>query len=208
MSRRKTRAPRPARRPSRPARRFRRWWTLPLVGLVILGFVLLRVWPRPRRAEPPAPPAQRLGAEAAFRLGITLSREGRHLAAAGCFATVARQAPGSWIAQQSYAGALFNGAQEVRLHLGKSEPVTRSSVERVGLVRASMLEARRADSLATTAQQRAVMAYQRGQTLDAYGLVSDAIVAFRSAAALDPSSAVIVRGVREAERRIASGGAR
>src|SRR5262249_35936952 len=154
----------------------------------------------------PAQPAQRLSAEGAFRMGIALSRDGHHLAAAGCFATMARQMPGSWVAQQSYAGALFNGAQEVRAHLGKVEPVTRSSVERIALVRASMIEARTADSLAATPQQHAVMAYQRGQTLDSYGLVADAIVAFRRAAALDPSSAVIAKGVGVAERRIASGG--
>jgi hypothetical protein len=81
-------------------------------------------------------------------------------------------------------------------------------VERVALVRASMIEARTADSLATTPQRHAVIAYQRGQTLHAYGFVADAIVAFQRAATLDPSSTIIAKGVTEAERRIASGGAK
>jgi hypothetical protein len=177
-----------------------------VVAVVILGFVLLRVWPRRRPVEPPASPAEPLAVADVFRRGIALSRDGHHFAAAGCFGKVARQRPGSWLARQSYASALYNGAQEVRMHLGKEEPVTRSSVERIALVRVSMIEARTADSLAATPQQRAVMAYQHGQILHAYGLVTDALVAFRSAARLDSSSTLISTGLREAERRLANGG--
>jgi hypothetical protein len=45
-----------------------------------------------------------------------------------------------------------------------------------------------------------------GCPLHAYGLATDALVAFRSAARLDPSSTVISTRLREAERRLASGG--
>jgi len=177
-----------------------------VVALVILGFVFLRVWPRRRPTEPPAKPAEHLAARDAFRMGVALSRDGHHLAAAGYFATLARQMPDSWTAQQSYASALFNSAQEVRTHLGREEPMTRSSVERIALVRTSMIEARRADSLSTTPQQHAVIAYQHGQMLHAYGLVADGLVAIRRAALLDSSSSIIAKGLREAEHRLATGG--
>jgi hypothetical protein len=179
---------------------------LPGVAVLILGFLLLRVWPRRPSVEPPASPAEPLAVADVFRMGLALSRDGHHLAAADCFGKVASQRPRSWLARQSYASALYNGAQEVRMHLGKEEPVTRSSVERIALVRISMIEARAADSLAATPQQRAVMAFQHGQILHAYGLATDALVAFRSAARLDPSSTLISTRLREAERRLASGG--
>lgn len=206
MSRRRTRAPRLAGGSRRAAPRSAPWWMFPVVAVVILGFVLLRVWPRRRPVEPPASPAEPLAVAEVFRRGIALSRDGHHLAAADCFGKVARERPGSWMARQSYASALYNGAQEVRMHLGKEEPVMRSSVERIALVRVSMIEARTADSLAATPQQRAVMAYQHGQILHAYGLVTDALVAFRNAARLDSSSTLIATGLREAERRLANGG--
>jgi hypothetical protein len=177
-----------------------------VVALVILGFVFLRVWPRRRAAEPPANPAEHLAPRDAFRMGVALSRNGHHLAAAGYFATVARQMPGSWTARQTYASTLFNGAQEVRTHLGRKEPVTRSSVERIALVRTSMIEAQRADSMATTTRQHAVIAYQDGQKLFAYGLVADAVVTIRRAALLDSSSILIAKGLREGEHRLARGG--
>ena len=206
MSPRRPRGSRLAGGSRRAAPRSARWWMLSGVAVVILGFLLLRVWPRRPPVEPPASPTESLGLADVFRKGIALGREGHHLAAAGCFRKVASQRPRSWLARQSYASALYNGSSEVRMHLGKEEPVTRSSVERIALVRVSMIEARTADSLAATPQQRAVMAYQHGQILHAYGLVTDALVAFRSAARLDPSSTLIATGLREAERRLASGG--
>ena len=206
MSPQKARAPRLAGGSRRAAPRSARWWMLSGIAVVILGFLLLRVWPRRASVEPPASPAEPLALADLFRMGIALSRDGHHLAAADCFRKVASQRPRSWLARQSYASALYNVAQEVRMHLGKEEPVTRSSVERIALVRVSMIEARIADSLAATPQQRAVMAYQHGQILHAYGLVTDALVAFRSAARLDPSSTLIATGLKEAERRLASGG--
>jgi hypothetical protein len=139
-------------------------------------------------------------------MGLTLSREGHHLAALEYFASVSRQMPVSWTARQSYASTLYNCAQEVRTHLGRQDPSTRSSVERVAMVRASMNESKVADSIATTPQEHAVMAYQRGQTLHSFGLVTNALVEFRRAAALDSSSILIAAGLRQAERRLARGG--
>jgi hypothetical protein len=117
-----------------------------------------------------------------------------------------RQAPNSWTARQSYASALYNSALETRLHLGKAEPVTRSSVERIAMVNASMRESGIADSLARQEADRAIIAFQRGQALHSFGLVDDALVEFRRAEALYPSSPVIAAAVRDAERRLASGG--
>jgi tetratricopeptide (TPR) repeat protein len=176
------------------------------VGLVLLGFVSLRVWPRRRPAERAAHPADRLGADAAYGIGLTLGRDGHHLAALEYFGSAARQAPDWWAARQSYASALYNGAQEARVHLGKEEPATRSSVERIAMVNASMRESRGADSLAQQPGDHALIAFQNGQTLHTFGLVDDALVEFRRAAALDPSSKMIASALRGAERRLASGG--
>jgi tetratricopeptide (TPR) repeat protein len=207
MSGRKTRARRPARgaRQAR-GRRARPWWLLPLVGLVLLGFLSLRVWPKRRPVEAGLHPAVRLSAEEAYKTGLTLGGEGHHLEALPYYASAVRQAPDSWTVRQSYSSALHNSALETRLHLGKAEPVTRSSVERIAMVNVSMRESRIADSLAQQPADHAVIAFQRGQALHSFGLVDDALVEFRRAEALYPSSPVIAAAVRDAERRLASGG--
>ena len=207
MSGRKTRARRPA-RGARQARggRPRSWWLLPLVGLVLLGYVSLRVWPKRRPVEAGQHPAVRLSAEEAYKTALTLGGQGHHLEALPYYASAVRQAPDSWNARQSYASALHNSAIETRLHLGYVEPVTRSSVERIAMVTAAMRESRIADSLAQQPADHAVIAFQRGQALHSFGLVDDALVEFRRAEALYPSSPVIAAAVRGAERRLASGG--
>jgi tetratricopeptide (TPR) repeat protein len=174
--------------------------------VLIVGYVFLRIWPRRRPSDRILHPAEQLGADDAYRLGLALGRDGHHLAALPYFASAARQMPDSWTARQSLASALYNGAQEARVHLGKEEPATRSSVERIAMVNASMRESRTADSLAQLPVDHAVIAFQRGQTLHTFGLVDDALVEFRRAAALDPSSKVIAAAIRGAERRLASGG--
>jgi tetratricopeptide (TPR) repeat protein len=176
------------------------------VGLVILAFFFLRVWPRRRPVEAGRHPAVDLSAEEAYKTALTLGGEGHHLEALPYFASAVRQAPDSWTARQSYASALHNSTLETRLHLGKAEPATRSSVERIAMVNTSMRESRIADSLAQQPADHAVIAFQRGQALHTFGLVEDAIVEFRRAAALDPSSKVIAAAVRGAEHRLASGG--
>jgi tetratricopeptide (TPR) repeat protein len=173
---------------------------------VILSFFFLRVWPRHRPVEAERHPAGSLSAEEAYKTALTLGGDGHHLEALPYFASAVRQAPDSWTARQSYASALHNSALETRLHLGKAEPITRSSVERITMVNASMRESRIADSLAQRPADHAMIAFQRGQLLHTFGLVENALVEFRRAAALDPSSEVIAAAVRGAEHRMASGG--
>src|SRR5262245_4249819 len=100
MSGRRRRAARRARR-GRP----RPWWVLPLVGLLLLGFASLRVWPKRQPAERGAHPPDRLGADDAYSIGLRLGGDGHHLAALEYFASAARQRPDWWAARLSYASA-------------------------------------------------------------------------------------------------------
>ena len=52
-----------------------RWWMLPGVAVVILGFVHLRVWPRRPSVEPPARPAEPLASTRWGSIDLLFLRE-------------------------------------------------------------------------------------------------------------------------------------
>jgi tetratricopeptide (TPR) repeat protein len=207
VSRRRKRHSPPARESRRaPRARPRPWWLLPLVGLLVVSVFLLRVWPRRRPVEATRSPAERLNAEEAYKTAITLGRDGHHLEALPFFESAVRQAPGSWTAHQSYASALYNSALETRLHLGKAEPITRSSVERITLVRSSMVQSGAADSMTAGARDRAFIAFQRGQMFVTFGLVDNAVDEFRRAIVMDPTNQSGIKAIHSLERLLATGG--
>ena len=207
MTRRRKRPSPPARGPRRAAGgRPQPWWLVPLVGLLLVSVFFLRVWPRHRPVEATRSLAERLSADEAYKTAITLGRDGHHLEALPYFASAVRQAPDSWTARQSYASALYNSALETRLHLGKAEPITRSSVERITLVRSSMVQSGAADSMVAGARDRAFIAFQRGQMFVTFGLVDNAVEEFRRAIVMDPNNASGIKAIHSLERLLADGG--
>src|SRR5262245_10407132 len=170
----------PARRPtSRPrARRMPRVAMIALVS-VGLGIVLWRPIARIVVARrPPAHPAERMGADQLFDTGLRFGNAGLHLAGLPYFRRLVDLLPSSWEARQNYANTLYNGAQEPRVHLGRLEPATRSSLERIQMIAESLRQTDAASSLATEPTDRALIEYQRAQALYTFGFALDALVGF------------------------------
>jgi choline dehydrogenase-like flavoprotein len=150
-------------------------------------------------------PADRLSALDAYALGLQLGRAGRNLAAMPYFVSAVARAPRSWAAHENYACTLCNGAQEARTHLGKVEPATRSSVERMTMIEQSFGQTDTASTLAGAPADRALVLLERAQSLHTFGFPIDGLVALRHAAALDASLG-IARTLRDAETELRSGG--
>src|SRR5688572_16346049 len=159
-----------------------------------------------RRGERGGHPADAMTFEEAAQAGITRGAAGRHLESLPYFRAAVRAAPGVWAARQNVANALYNGAQEARTHLGKDGPVTRSSVERIAMIREALLASRAADSLASEPEDRAMVAYQRGQAFFTFGLPIDALVEFRNAHRLAQANAFYQRTAARSEAELAAGG--
>ena len=121
------------------------------------------------------------------------------------FRSAVARVPRSWAAHENYACTLFNGAQEARTHLGKVEPATRSSVERMTMIEASFGQTDTAAALAAATPDRALVLLERAQSLHTFGLAIAALVELRRAAALDASPG-IGRTARDAETELRSGG--
>ncbi len=170
-----------------------------------LGLWALRLALAPHPAAA-TDPIERLSASDAFAAGLRLGGAGRHLASLPYFRRAVRQAPDSWTARENFASTLYNGAQEARSHLGKDEPATRSSVERMEMIEESFRQTDTAATLTGDPHDQALIVYQQGQAFHTFGLVIDGLVEFRKAAAFDPSSATLTRAVSGAEARLRAGG--
>lgn len=194
-------------RPGRRGPRAGRWWLAALPAAAIaVWFVASTRTPRPRAVALATDPTAGLDAAQANDAGLAIARAGRPLDALPYMARAAALAPGLWFVHQNYAGALGNAAQQARLHLGKEEIATRSSVERVALLRVSLREMTSAESLASVAADRGVVVFERGRAFQTWGFPLDALKEFRRAMTHDPSSRMIAETVAGAERAIASGG--
>jgi tetratricopeptide (TPR) repeat protein len=179
-------------------------WLAPAL-IAIAAALLLRLRPHPETSPPPQHPAERLSAQESNRQGLRLARQGRPLEATAYFRRVLALRPYSWFAHQNYAGALGNGAQEARLHLGKEEIATRSSVERVAMLRESLRETVIAESLATPSDQATVL-IERARALYTWGFPLEALGFYRSAAALAPERRALVETVAQVEGELREGG--
>ena len=147
-----------------------------------------------------------MSAGEAYSAGLARGQAGRHLESVPYFRAAVLLAPDSWTARENLANALNNGAQESRIHLGKDEPAIRSSVERIGMIRDAISHSRVAERLTQTDQDRALIGFQRAQTLYTFGLVNDADLEFRRALALSPSSPAIAQALEQSTARLRNGG--
>jgi Flp pilus assembly protein TadD len=177
---------------------------------VIVVLAALAWWAvsRDRRTSPTATsdPGALLGGPQAHERGLALAREGDPLAAAPYFRRVVVLHPDSWFAHENLASALGNGAQQARFHLGKAETATRSSVERVAMMREALRETEAAELLSGAPADRAVALFERGRALQTWGFPSDAAVLFQKAATAAPTRTDILASLRSAERSLAGGG--
>lgn len=174
------------------------------------GVLLILVWWKMARDRETAPitidPIAALGGQQAHDRGLALARSGDPLAAVPYFRRVTGLHPDSWFAHENLAGALGNAAQQARTHLGKIEGATRSSLERVAMLRETLAETETAERMAGNPADRAVVLFERGRALQTWGFPCEALVMFRLAAAADPRRADILESLRRAERSLASGG--
>jgi Tfp pilus assembly protein PilF len=138
--------------------------------------------------------------------GLRLGRQGRHQAAVPYFRRAVTLDPDSWTVRENYASTLYNGALETRTHLGKDEPATRSSVERMTMIGQSLSQTDEALRLAPEPTDQAMVLFQRAQAFHTFGFALDALVEFRNAAGLHPGSGKLANATVMAEARLRSGG--
>jgi hypothetical protein len=141
-------------------------------------------------------------ADAAYDSALRLGRAGDHEASLPFYrAALAGSLGPAWTAHFNYASALYNTGLQVRERLGVPIPVTRSSIERVALMRASLAELDIAGELAQgTARERAVVVLERAARLKWWGLPWDALVQIRQAAAIVPADPRPARAAEEYAR--------
>jgi len=177
-----------------------RWWILlALVAIAIVGFLGLRRWggraaaPRPA-ATAPAPPATpaipdsivALDLETASRRVFELVRAKRWFESLPYYRHIVAQPGANWLAHFDYGTVLHNASVETRPRSGLLSPLTRSSFERVAMMRDALEHYDRALALAPESADRAVILAGRAHDLNAWGFPWDAMTDYRRAAALDP----------------------
>jgi hypothetical protein len=140
--------------------------------------------------------AQRLSAEDANTAAFGLAIAGQHQASLPYFRSVVSQTPTDFLAHQNDSTALSNAAQESRYHVGRLESATRSSVERVALMKTSLNESDLAESLARTPQDLARVISGRAKSLRTWGFPGEALAEFRRALALTRGDAGLARETR------------
>jgi hypothetical protein len=161
---------------------------------------------RAHRSVTSADPLAGLGVAAAHERGMALAQSGNPLGAAPYFRRVVALRPDSWNAHANLAGALGNAAQQTRVHLGRAETVTRSSVERTELMRETLHETEAAENLVRVASDRATVLFERGRALQTWGFPIEALVFFRIAYTTAPERGDIAESLRLAQALVSGQG--
>ncbi len=178
-------APRPRSAAHRPRPGLRRRLALGagLVAIAVLAPMAAR-WGRPR----PAPdPLASLTALAAADSADRRIRDGRHLESLDYIARIERLAgAGDADFEARAATAAGNATSQVRARDGLVIPVTRSSVERAGLMRDAWLRLERAEGkVVHPAQHRNIVVVRAGQ-LAVWGFVREGYAEYRRAHEIHP----------------------
>jgi tetratricopeptide (TPR) repeat protein len=178
--------PRPKRRPRRVAPR-----ALVVGGLLSLVAVGLIVVNSGRlRTELPATPGMSLSPEAAFDSATSLRDLGQFRASLPYYRHALRARPQSgWSEHLAFATALSNATLQFTTRGGVRVPETRSSGERVVLLREAIEQYERAALLAPHDTTRARIVGIYANLLYVYGFTWDAFVAYRKASQADPTVA-------------------
>ena len=200
-------------RPAGPSRRRRpRAGVKPWVGIAVVlgtaiaGVVLRDGYRREPASVAPPHPAERLSGEEAHEQAVALGNAGRHQQSLPYFRRVVAEMQDEWLAHENYSSALYNGAQESRVHLGLEGPATRSSLERIAMALESLHENDAAESLAQSPGDRATVIYQRGQSFQTWGFPVEALAEYRRAMALAPDDANLARVTSQLGSMLVAGG--
>jgi len=153
----------------------------------------------PRSGSKLADPAAALDVTRAHERAMDLARGGDPLGALPYFRHVVALRSDSWNAHQNLAGAAGNAAQQARTHLGKVEIATRTSIERVELMRETIRETEAAEGVVVTPGDRATVLFERGRALQTWGFPIEALAFFRLAYANAPQRPEIAASLRAAQ---------
>ena len=135
--------------------------------------------------------------------GVELGRHGRHSDSLPYFRRAAEA--GGWTAHWNYAAAMNNATFEVWSRHGVLAPASRSSIERLALMREALDEVRVAERRAPDRRTVAVLELVRGRTLMLWGFPLDALEVYRGALAIDSTSATTRRMIAECEASLRGG---
>ena len=170
-----------------------------MFGVIVLALVLGRERSR-RGAEDPA---AAFDPAAALREGTRLGSGGDYARSLPYLKRAARADPGSWEARFNLASSLANTALQVRRHLGRNEPVLRSSVERVAMLGEAERELDTALNGARTPHEAALAMWAKANLYQSWGLPLDALASARRAQELEPTWPVPGRLVAQIEHDLA-----
>jgi tetratricopeptide (TPR) repeat protein len=129
----------------------------------------------------------RLGPWPAYQRALALSQAHRFAESLPYFRRALETPPTAWEPYRAYAISLFLTTHQVREHLGRPQPVTRSSWERVALMREAARQLDAAARLAGTPKDRAAVAVVQARHLGAWGLSWDALSDYNRAVRDDPA---------------------
>ena len=184
----------PVRPAARPAPRKTPLWVV-VAGTLVAAVVIAVANRFIHVGSRPAPdPVAAMDPEYAYREGLRIAGEGHTLASLPYFRrAAATTASDAWQRHHDYSSALANAALEDRREGGYGFKATRSSVERVELMRECIHEMDLAIQAAPGPRERAFLLARLGESLETWGLSLDAYGAYASAAALDTTSADAAR---------------
>jgi hypothetical protein len=177
-------------------------WAAPALALVLIvaGALVLRAW-RESRARVGGPSGAfpdsiaSLDPDSAYQRGFYLDRAGR--SGEGLpyvrFALTRPSQPALELV--GYSDILHNHALENRRRGDTPQSATRSSFERVALMRESFAQLATAESIAARPPERALVHVTRAHHLLIWGLPLDALAEYRKAQAFDPSRAPEAAGL-------------
>lgn len=171
------------------------------IGVLALVFAFVRG--RSQRREASADPVASMDGMEALRTGTEMGSRGEYDRSLPYLRRAIAANPGSWEACFNLASSLANTALQARRHLGRDEPVTRSSVERLGLLRESERLLESAFALARTPHEAALAMWTKGNLYRSWGLPADALVCARRALEIEPGWASAAQLVTTIEADIA-----
>jgi tetratricopeptide (TPR) repeat protein len=169
-----------------------------IAGVVVIVLVALAALVWRSMAPRPAPAAMDPeSAWAEYRTGVALGQQGRHLEGIPHLRRALESQVDFWAFHADYGTALFNASFEIGSRAGAPCAVTRSSWERIAMIREAMSQFEIAERLAPEPRERAQVEIRRADLARTWGLPLDALVAYRRAEAILPGQPDLVRRTNE-----------
>jgi hypothetical protein len=156
----------------------------------------------PRSASGAHDPPAAMDARRAYLTGVDLSRASRHTASLPYFRRALGLRPDLWQVHCDYAAALINSVGEARPGIAPPRSITRSSWERVTMIREGLSELDHAERLAAAPLDSAYVIAIRAQALAIWGLSRDGLFEYRRAQRLDPGSTELRKRRDQLERMV------